>query len=137
MADIISNVTGVRILTTTSKVAPITFGATVVAPQPVYRDTDDGLYRAARNNGDSTQADVRGITLNGGTSGQKGVMVTAGEMDLGAPLASGMAYVLSVTGICPVADLGSGRYISHLGYATVPNRFILGIKNHEERVGDT
>lgn len=95
-------------------------GATVSAGQVVYQDPTTGLYSPALNN--SATAAVRspaGIALNGAAAGQPLQVIQAGPVTIGGILAPGVMYYLSSTGggICPVADLGAGKYPAALGFA--------------------
>ena len=97
-----------------------TAGATITAGQVVYFDDTTKTYKLADT--DSATASVRspvGIALNGASSGQPLMVLTAGDITLGAVLTGGVAYYLSgnAGGICPVADVASGDYPVILGMA--------------------
>jgi len=97
-----------------------TAGATITAGQVVYFDDTTKTYKLADT--DSATAAVRspvGIALNGASSGQPLMVLTAGDITLGAVLTAGTAYYLSGNpgGICPVADVASGDYPVILGMA--------------------
>jgi len=92
-----------------------TFGATITAGTPMYKDTD-GTLKAGDADGTAAQADLEGIALNGGSAGQLGVYTDYDpQFDPGfAPSNSAAGakgvYVLSDTagGVKPVADLAEG-----------------------------
>ena len=97
-----------------------TAGATITAGQVVYFDDTTKTYKLADT--DSATAAVRspvGIALNGASSGQPLMVLTAGDITLGEVLTAGVAYYLSgnAGGICPVADVASGDYPVILGMA--------------------
>lgn len=97
-----------------------TAGATITAGQVVYFDDTTSTYKLADCN--SATAAVRspaGIALNGASSGQPLMVLTGGDITIGATLTAGVAYYLSGTagGICPVADLTTGDYPTVLGIA--------------------
>jgi len=97
-----------------------TAGATITAGQVVYFDDTTKTYKLADT--DSATAAVRspvGIALNGASSGQPLMVLTGGDITLGAVLTAGVAYYLSgnAGGICPVADVAAGDYPVVLGMA--------------------
>lgn len=97
-----------------------TAGATITAGQVLYQDPADLKWKLADNN--SGTADVRkakGLAVNGAASGQPVAVVRSGPVAMGAILTAGVAYYLSDTagGICPVADVGAGEYVSIVGLA--------------------
>jgi hypothetical protein len=93
-------------------------GETITAGQPVYKSTTTFKYMKADNNSATEAArSVRGIALNGASDGQPLVIQTKGDLTIGATMTAGIAYYLSDTagGICPVADIGTGEYVSLIG----------------------
>ena len=107
------------------------FGATVTAGQSVYADpADSNKYKLA--DADSTTAAVRttrGIALNGGANNQPAVIQTDGLITIGAAVAVGTVYAQSdVPGaIRPVADNGSGDYVTVLGIGVSASQIDLKI----------
>lgn len=97
-------------------------GATVTAGQVLYKDTTaSDVWKLADNNG--ATALIRtpvGIALNGGSSGQPVKVHKSGSYTSGATMTAGLAYYLSDTpgGLCPIADVGAGEYVSFIGVAT-------------------
>ncbi len=101
----------------------ITFGATVTAGQPLYA-VGDGTYKLCKADTAANAACV-GVALTGGSTGQRGIMITNGGV-----IATGTTVVLGATrycvsnanagGIAPQADVAaaSGAYITFIGYAT-------------------
>lgn len=97
-----------------------TLGATVTAGALVYKDSADGLWKLADNNGATAAIRTpQGIALNGGGSGQPVRVHKSGDLTFNAVFTAGIAYYLSDTpgGICPVADLASGEYPCLVGIA--------------------
>ncbi len=97
-----------------------TAGATITAGQVVYLDSATKTYKLADT--DSATAAARspaGFALNGASSGQPLMVLTDGDLTLGAVLTAGVAYYLSGNpgGICPVADVAAGDYPVVLGMA--------------------
>lgn len=95
-------------------------GATITAGQVVYRDSNR-LYQLADSNSATAAARVpRGIALHNASANQPLQILLSGPVTIGATLTAGVEYYLSDTpgGICPVADVGSGEYVSALGLAT-------------------
>ena len=104
-------------------------GATITAGQPVYKDS------TASNKLKPADADVLasaaavGIALHGASADQPLKYATGGNLTLGAVMTAGAVYVVSTTagGIAPVADLGSGDYVTLLGIATSTSNLKLSI----------
>jgi len=96
-----------------------TFGGAIDAGMPVYVDTADNKLKSADNNASALTATVLGLALNGGANGQPGVVITKGDINIGATLVVGETYVLSATAgkICPIGDLAAGNYVTVLGVA--------------------
>ena len=110
-------------------------GATVTAGQVVYQDPTTGLYSPANNNNASAaNRSPAGIALNGASSGQPLNIIQSGPMTIGGTLTPAVMYYLSATagGICPVADLGAGKYPAALGFATSTS--VLTVKLQEAGV---
>jgi hypothetical protein len=104
-------------------------GATITAGQPVYKDS------TASNKLKPADADVLasaaavGIALHGASADQPLKYATSGNLALGAVMTAGAVYVVSTTagGIAPVADLGSGDFVTLLGIATSTSNLKLSI----------
>jgi hypothetical protein len=104
-------------------------GATITAGQPVYKDS------TASNKLKPADADVLasaaavGIALHGASADQPLKYATGGNLTLGAVMTAGAVYVVSTTagGIAPVADLGSGDFVTLLGIATSTSNLKLSI----------
>lgn len=107
-----------------------TSGGTVTAGMPLYRDTaDENKLKAARANALTTAACI-GVALNSASAGQPLSYQETGGINLGATLAVGETYCVSdatAGQIVPVADLGTGDYVTILGVATTTSNLALGI----------
>lgn len=93
----------------------------ITAGQVVYQDPTTGFYAPALNNsGTAAVRSPAGVALNGAGAGQPVQVLQSGPVTIGGALTAGVAYYLSANagGICPVADLGVGKYPVVLGIAT-------------------
>lgn len=93
-------------------------GEAVVAGKLGYYDTTVKKYFLADNN--SATAAARKPTcmfLNSAAANQPVSVMNEGDVAMGSIFTPGTAYFLSDTpgGICPVADLASGEYVSLVG----------------------
>jgi hypothetical protein len=102
---------------------PVTFGGTIVAGQPVYRDAADGKYKLARANAGTTD-DVAGFAACGGADGQAGVIITKDpDCIMGMTMTKGDIICLSpgaAGGLCEEGDaaITTGAFKVVLGIAT-------------------
>lgn len=97
-----------------------TAGETITAGKAVYKSSTTKKWMLADNNSATAEAKVAdGIALTGSSNNQPIVVLTAGDVTIGATLTAGTAYYLSDTagGICPLADLASGESVCLLGLA--------------------
>lgn len=117
MADITVTAANVVPGTTGAEFENGTFGATVTAGQTVYLDSSTNTYKLADANASVYTANMRGIAMNGGASGQKAVIQRKGRYTVGGTVVVGTIYVVSGTagGIAPAADLVSGWYTGIVG----------------------
>lgn len=107
-------------------------GESVTAGQAVYFDTTTKKWMKADNNSVTAAArKPQGITLNGAAVNQPVSVQVGGDINIGATLTPGTAYFLSDTpgGICAVADLASGEYVSLLGLAKSASVLAIGIQS--------
>lgn len=107
----------------------VTYGATITQGQTLYEDTSTDTWKLADADNTAATAACRGIALTAGADGQKGIIITSGNLDLGATLTVGEIYVLSGTagGIAPEADLATGDYVVVLGVATAADNLFMRI----------
>jgi hypothetical protein len=127
MADI--SVTATSVTTTSGFVRHGTSGATLTQGMPVYLDAATGTIKACTTASEAAAACV-GITLNAASSGQPVSYLTEGNLTFNAVLTKGTTYAVSdnAGGIRPVADNGSGDYITLLGVASSTSVLALSIK---------
>lgn len=107
-------------------------GATITAGQAVYVDTaNSNVLKLAQADGTALEATVKGIALNGASTGQPCVIAVSGNLDLGATLTVGTAYILSATAgaIAPISDLASSSYLSIIGVATATDNLYMNVFN--------
>ncbi len=118
MADL--TITAANVLNTSASVATAPAGESITAGQSIYISANDGKAYKAQADGTAAQADVAGLALNGAGAGQPVQYATDGAINIGATTAKGTVYCVSATagGICPIADLASGDFVSLVGYAT-------------------
>jgi len=95
----------------------IVVGEAVTIVQPVYLSSDGKWYKANANSRDAAAA--RGLTFCKAAANGKCYVLIVGEISLGAILTKGVQYAVSATSglICPVGDLGSGKFQRILGVA--------------------
>lgn len=96
-------------------------GASVSAGQVVYLDSTTKNWKLADDDGASVEIRTPiGIALHAAASGQPLAVQKGGSITIGATMTAGIVYFLSSTGggICPVADLTTGKYVSLIGVAT-------------------
>lgn len=108
-----------------------TAGEAIAAGKAVYLDPTTHKWQLADSNSATVAArKAGGIALNGAALNQPLVVVTDGDVTIGATLTPGVAYYLSDTpgGICPVADVGAGEYVCLLGLARSTTVLGLGIE---------
>jgi hypothetical protein len=96
-------------------------GETISAGQAIARDSVTRKLLKADNN--AANADLRtpiGIALHGASLDQPLMIQTEGDINLGAALTVGVPYFLGDApgGICPLADLTSGEFVTLLGIAS-------------------
>lgn len=106
-------------------------GETITAGQLVYKDPTTGKYLKA--DADSATVAARtpsALALHGASLNQPLTVQTSGDVTIGATLTAGLAYYASGTagGICPVADLTTGKYVTLVGVAKSPSVLALNIQ---------
>jgi hypothetical protein len=108
-----------------------TSGATITAGMAVYIDTAaSNVAKIAHCETSAATAVVKGIALNGASSGQPVNVAVSGALTIGATVAVGTIYVLSTAGlICPAADLVSDDWVSVIGVATTAAIITINIQN--------
>ena len=107
-------------------------GAAITAGQALYIDAaDSNKLKLADCDGASALRTCVGLALNTCASGQPVTYQKGGEISLGSVLTQGTIYALSDTagGIRPVADNGSGDYVTILGVAKSSSVLSMNIFN--------
>jgi hypothetical protein len=91
-------------------------GEAITAGQSVFLDSSTGKWMKADANATGKKS-VGGIALTGSALNQPIVVLTAGDITIGATVEPGTAYCLSNTagGICPQADLTTGDDVVLIG----------------------
>jgi len=97
----------------------VTGGEAITHGKPVYQQSNGKFYVADANNSEQT-AEVQGIAFcSCSGDGVDFFILFFGDMKFGAILTKGETYILSATGgICPIADLASGWWVTKLGSAS-------------------
>lgn len=96
-------------------------GETVTAGQAGYKAEASGKWM--KSDADSATVEARavhGIFLNGAALDQPVEVQTFGDITIGATLTANTPYYLSgatAGGICPIADVGAGEYLTQVGIA--------------------
>lgn len=110
----------------------VTAGGTVARGNPVYLDSADSNQAKAGRANAATTDEVYGIALNDAADEQPLVVITSGDLSLGAILTVGETYVLSAAaagGIAPISDLTTGNYVTVLGIARTTSILQLSINS--------
>ena len=106
-------------------------GVAITAGQMVYLDPADSKYKLADNDSPTVAArSPRGLALNNAAANQPLVIVRKGPVTLGTGFTPGAEYYLSATagGMCPLADLGTGKTKSFLGMFASATSFVVNIQ---------
>lgn len=96
-------------------------GATITAGMVVYVDSAGAVQIGtnATSAGSGVSAQLVGIALNNGSSGQPIAILKNGTVNIGGTVAVGMPYALGTAGgIIPVSDIAGTEYSTHVGEGT-------------------
>lgn len=101
---------------TGAQVQNVIWGGTVTAGMSLYEKAD-GTYAGADCDLSLLAATCAGIALTGGSSGQPGIMQTAGDITIGGTVVVGTTYYVGDDAgeIVVIGDLTIGDYISIVG----------------------
>lgn len=105
-----------------------TANAAITAGQLIYLSGADSLLYLADANASDVAAEVVGMALANVAAGQPlPYAIDGADVDVGSILTQGATYIASATpgGVCPIADLASGSYLSFCGYAVSPTKMRL------------
>lgn len=113
-----------------AKIEHGTAAATVTAGQTGYINSS-GNVALFDSNAVAPANSLKGIILNGASTGQPCGIQTDGDITIGATVSKGAAYYGSATpgGICPFADLASGHSVCVVGVAKSTTELSLTIRN--------
>lgn len=112
-----------------AQMADYTAGATITAGQVVYFDTSTSTVKLADADASAAASLVRGIAVNGASSGQSIKIVTSDpELTIGGTRTVGDVYILSATagGAAPAADLAQGMYTTVIGVVVSTTKICFG-----------
>lgn len=112
-----------------AQVAHYTAGATITAGQLVYYDSSTSTAKLADANASAAASTVRGIAVNGASSGQSiNVVIYDPELTIGGTLTVGDVLFCSATagGIAPAADVASGWYVTVIGVVVSSTKICFG-----------
>jgi hypothetical protein len=105
-------------------------GATITAGMSVYVDSNGAVQIGtnATSAGSGVSAQLVGVALNGGSSGQDiAILKTGGTVNIGGTVAVGKQYCLGTAGgIIPVDDIATGEYITTVGVGITAANIKLG-----------
>ena len=118
MADLVITTANLELNNSRSRPSTVQAGSAVTIGQPVYLDTAVGKYSPADADAEATAA-VAGIAITSADADGYFSMLSTTDLILGATLVTGDAYYLSTTAgsICSHSDLGSGDYVTLIGFA--------------------
>ena len=138
MADLSITAGDVLKITSTANIFDGISGGTITAGMACYVDsTDSDKVKPADADSSSLTASVKGVALNGASSGQPVRVQLDGTIDIGATVTQGEIYVLSgnAGGIAPEADLATGDYVSIIGVGSdTANQLELAISNSGKQI---
>lgn len=117
MADISVTAANVKLGSSSATVQRVLYGATVTQGQALYSDTSDSNKYKPADADAAASSLAEGIALTPGVSGDYGLMVTAGLINMGGTVIVGQVHAVSTTlgGVCLYSDLGSGDFVTTLG----------------------
>lgn len=107
----------------------------LTAGQAIHKLASDGdLYLSDADHATAAKRACSGIALHDAAIGQPIAYQDDGQIDIGATVVVGTVYCLSDTagGICPVADLASGDYVTIIGVGVTATD--LGLSLYESEV---
>jgi hypothetical protein len=129
MANLTITAANLRPLSATTQT--VLSGAALSIGQAVYVDDADGKAKLSDANV-TAAAKVLGLVIAAtSATDQKTLVVTGGDVTLGATLVAGTNYYLSATAgaICPEADLTTGDRKIRIGWAKTTATLVLDIED--------
>lgn len=117
MADLTQTAANVGIGSDT-EVIRVQVGEAVAQGQPGYRGASNKWYQTDADLSAAAAA-AEGVFITPAATDGHSLLAVSGDVNLGATLTVGETYVVSVTKgkICPIGDLNTGDYVTHLGVA--------------------
>jgi len=117
MADLTQTAANVGIGSDTEFIR-VQVGEAVTQGQPGYRGASNKWFQTDANLSAAAAA-AEGIFMTPAATDGYAIVAVGGDVNVGATLAVGETYVVSRTKgkICPVGDLTTGDYVTHLGVA--------------------
>lgn len=117
MADLTQTAANVGIGADTEFIR-VQVGESVTQGQPGYRGASNKWFQTDANLSAAAAA-AEGIFMTPAATDGYAIVAVGGDVNLGATLAVGETYAVSRTKgrICPIADLTTGDYVTHLGVA--------------------
>jgi hypothetical protein len=125
------SITAANLRPLSAVVQPVLSGAALTQGQVVYLDAADSKVKLSDANV-TAAAQVLGIVVAQTTAtDQKTLVVSSGEITLGATLVAGTNYYLSATAgaICPEADLTTGDRKIRIGWAKTTTTLVVDIED--------
>jgi hypothetical protein len=126
----LSGITAVR-TTSNTRIEQGTYGATVSAGQPVYKDVADSKWKLADSNDTAAKASVVGIAVTPGVDAGGAIIAKGGSIVLvGTTMTVGKPYYVGATAgsLVPESDLTTGDYVSKVGTASSATEMIIGLE---------
>lgn len=104
-------------------------GEAVTQGQPGYRGASNKWYQTDANLSAAAAA-AEGIFMTPAATDGYAVLAVGGDVNLGATLTVGETYAVSRTkgAICPIGDLTTGDYVTHLGVAKSTSLIVLNLQ---------
>lgn len=117
MADLTQTAANVGIGSDTEFIR-VQVGEAVTQGQPGYRGASNKWYQTDANLSAAAAA-AEGVFLTPASTDGYAIVAVGGDVNLGATLVVGETYAVSRTKgkICPIGDLTTGDYVTHLGVA--------------------
>lgn len=111
-------ITPANLNVTSGTLESVTFGATILQGDVVYKDSADAKWKLAQCDGTADEAGATdfGIATTGGANNQTGLVWKTGELDPGGTAVKGIPYCIGTTpgDIVPFSDLVSTNRVTFL-----------------------
>lgn len=126
MADITQTAANVRAYDG-ARTKEVVAGATVVAGNLVYEDSDDNREYKPCDTSSTAKAAAKGMAITNAGDGQRLIIVTSGDVDPGGTVAVGEIYTVSDNAgkFAPAADNGTGDFVTVAGIGKTTSKIQL------------